>query len=167
MADYNIYIHNVNGESATDSPVKAWSGGNTASQTKAWQPSSQSSSQDGGDGFSFSKLFKTAELAFKGSNFLSKSVPIVAAAIAAYQAAQKVTSIANTLAPFVSRETGDYDWQFAAQNVKSCLNAVGNPVGTIMANLQARQEAMLFNKRAEQERLLVGEGYLNSGVRRS
>lgn len=161
MADYNIYIHNIGGDATTEgSPTTAWGGGK-ATPTTAWksQAQLQASAETGSTESSSSGL----ALAFRGVTATAKSHPAIAAAIAAYAVIDRIMSVVS---PNLAKDTGDYTQNVAYQNARGMLNSVLNPFSAGYTILTAVRDINQKNKAKEQERLLLGDSYINSMVRR-
>ena len=158
MADYNIYIHNVNGFNAPVNPVKAWqSEENGGSQTKAWVTSGSSESGDGN---------KNNPPQFNVANAISsvaKSHPVLAAALAVVVITDKIIT---TVEPFVSRDTGDYRFGVWYSNAKNAVVSVLKPISSTVQQLRMQQETYHLNKTAKYERLLLGDVFYNSNTTR-
>lgn len=158
--DYNIYIHDkTNGGSA--SHTKAWSsgGGN----------SSKASASNQGESKGLQTFQKVASVVSNPDSLISKAGGIakqVGWIYAAYLAAKITFNIAQEQVNYISRETGDYRGAIAMSNIKNGLQAVFNPFATVKGLLENRQEVSLYNKRQEQQRLLIGENLTNGSVRR-
>ena len=83
-------------------------------------------------------------------------------ALAVYAAEKISDKVVNLIEPFVTRETGDYRFSVAYHNVKQMLNNAVNPIGYFLRRASYYQEMRIANDRQEQERLLVGDAYINS-----
>lgn len=157
MADYNIYIHNVNGDSNSSSPTKAWKK-TQDSPTKAWDAGIETA-----DASEMVSDSTSSVSALKGIGAAVKSHPVVAAAIVVTTLTLKAI---DTITPFVARETGDYTWSVFWGNAKNTINSVLKPFSTAHGFAENYQETKIFNKAQEQQRLLIGESYTNSTIRR-
>lgn len=159
MADYNIYIHDISGgNSGFSIQTQAWQG-NESGQTKAWMPSIQQTEEGGGKASFSAPSFS----AMRGISQFAKAHPVVAAAVVVVTVATKVL---NQIEPFVTKDTGDYRFSTAWGNMKSAVGMVMNPIGTAMNQWRTHIDNANYNKKQEQERLLIGEGYTNSSTRR-
>lgn len=143
--DYNIYIHDKTGGSKKPTVPKTGGGTNTAAK-------SEDSEKESANGAAFVK-------AVKGST-IGK---IAIAVYAAYKVSDKVVSL---ITPFVTKETGDYRFAVAYENVKQGLSNFFNPIGASLNIMRYSQDMTLFNRAQEQRRLLVGDAYLNSVSRK-
>lgn len=161
MADYNIYIHDLSRGSQVESQTKAWSPSvPTQSPTQAWNSSGESFS----GAVSAFKSEATDTLASSGVGLaVAQYAPAIAAAAAVVKLSIKVFEGVTT---YFSRETGNYHIKKGYENLKATINAGLHPVGTWIAWQKAMQEQRLYNWQQEQQRLLIGEGYVNSNDRR-
>ena len=156
--DYNIYIHDK-------------TNGGSASHTKAWQSGSNSktSTEEQSDKKMLSNLSKVAGVINNPDSIIgsvvgmAKTVPFVAAAYIVLTTAAKIT---EEQINYIARETGDYRASVWWSNTKSGLSAALHPFATAKSMLENRQEVSLYNKRQEQQRLLAGESFVNSSIRR-
>ena len=160
MADYNIYIHNVNGTTADSNETKAWFS-NSGSQTKAWSGNTEGESFSGG--ISAFKSAATDTIIGGKEMMVARFAPYVAAAIAAVKLTIKVNEQIMT---YMTRETGNYKIITNYNNLKSTLNAGLHPINTYINRFKQEQEERLYNQKQEQESLLVGESFNNSLNRR-
>lgn len=152
--DYNIYIHNVNGFNAPTGNIKAWqSSDDGGSQTKAWITSGSQDSNSNNESKG-TPPFNVGKAALN----MAKSHPVLAAAIAVVVIADKIIT---TVEPFVSRDTGDYRFGIWYNNAKNGFMTVLKPISTVIENMRMQQEIYHTNKKNEQERLLLGDAYLN------
>lgn len=159
MADYNIYIHDLTGGSQVESQTKAWSPSQN-SQTKAWESLASTSEKMEGS----SPNFMSPLMAMgRGITNAAKSHPVIAAAIVVTTIAIKIT---DTVVPFVTRETGDYRFSKLYGDIKTHLNNLTKPISFAIGWAQNHQENMIYNKKQEQERALIGESYVNSSTRK-
>ena len=149
--DYNIYIHDkTNGQSK---PTEPRQGGNTNTVPA-------NAKKEAGDKAMAQNAANAGEAASA-----SKAGAVV---LAIYVAAKVTKEIVDTITPFVTRETGDYRFAVGYNNTKQTLsNAIKliNPITAVQFGMQVTayyQEAMLFNQKQEQQRLLVGDSYINS-----
>lgn len=146
--DYNIYIHD---RTSQNKPTQARTTGGsfTTSKTSETQQTS---------GFSIGSMVSSQKFAKFGK--FGIAIAVVAAAV-------KIgDSVVSTIEPFVTRETGDYRFSVAYNNVKSMISAVTNPFQTALSTLTNIQETRLFNQRQEQQRLLIGDSVVNSLTRK-
>lgn len=157
MPDYNIYIHSATNLGGQENPTKAWSREKTQ-QTDAWTNdySGYQESYNDNNGI-------TDELKNKGISALAKAVPAVAIAIAIYKTAVKVVS---TIEPYITRESGDYRFQTGLNNYKAGSSMIFNPSSTVLNAMSYFQEVRIFNKGQEQQRLLLGDSFINSYSRK-
>lgn len=156
--DYNIYIHNVNGSSTDSSPTKAWSP-SEESQTKAWSTTTTQAFQED---VATVKGLNPMEIADKGKTALAKSHPAVAIAIAVVALSIKLT---DALTAYYAKETGNYSNEKRWNNIKATASAMFNPFGVVRSYILQSQETRLYNAKAEQERLLIGESTINQRMR--
>ena len=138
--DYNIYIHDRTSEQRKPTQPRVSGSTNTSASKQA--STSDSSSKEVATGAGIAKFGKAAIVAY-----------------AAFKVAEKVH---DTILPFVTRETGDYRYSVAYNNVRQTISNIINPVGYLLRRETFRQEMRITNYRQEQERLLVGDAYVNS-----
>jgi len=157
MADYNIYIHDTssrgNGLSSKttpfanqgegESPVEAFSGNVVSAFNKGQQFAS------GGFG----------NMIQQGVATLSKVVPWVAIAVAAWKITDKVlTTIGDTQATYF----GETQFKMGWNNVKTIMSNVINPLGytknLIFQNLENRKQ----NFQTQATNMLVGNSLINT-----
>ena len=159
MPDYNIYIHSANNLGGSTNPTKAWTKQQT-NQTDAWE-SEYSGYQPN------SNIPIVDELKDMGITALAKAFPAVAIAIAVIKIATKVVDNAiSTVEPFITRESGDYTFQVGYSNFKVGLSNIFNPSGTALNAATYFQENRIFNRGQEQQRLLLGDSFINSNYRK-
>lgn len=147
--DYNIYIHDkTNGQNKATEPKT-----NGSSNTTPKQNTSDSDASGANAGL---------------TQAASKST-VGKVAIAVYVAYKVASTIYNTIEPMIARQTGDYRFSVWQQNVKQTLHNASpfNAYSYIVNKQHYYQENLLMNQRQEQQRLLVGDAYLNSISRKS
>lgn len=155
MPDYNIYIHSATNLGVQDSPTKAW-GKEKIAQTNAWE-SDYSGFQP------IDNIAITDELKGMGTTVLAKAIPAFAIAYAIYKIG---TKIIDTIEPFITRESGDYRFNVGYSNFKVGLSNIFNPAGTTLNAITYFQENRIFNRGQEQQRLLLGDSFINSYSRK-
>lgn len=152
--DYNIYIHDKT--SSQSKPTQARKGGgiNTTAQKQT----------DGGaiasGGFSLKAL---------KSNFGGKMPVMGKVGIALYvvkKAAEYTKKAIEVVEPFITRYTGDYRFNVLFNNGLTTLANILNPVTALMNDLTVYQQNFIFNRKQEQERLLLGDSFINSNNRK-
>lgn len=157
MPDYNIYIHSATNLGGQDNPTKAWSQQNLQ-QTEAWNNDYSGYQQTYNSNTELPDYLKN-----RGIDALKKAIPAVAIAIAVYKIANKIVS---TIEPFITRESGDYRFQTGYSNFKVGMGMIFNPSGTALNALTYFQENRIFNRGQEQQRLLLGDSFINSYSRK-
>lgn len=155
MPDYNIYIHSVNDLGGTSSPTKAWKKQQDITQTDAWTPEYS--------GYPVNTDDLPTELKEMGTDALKKAFPVIAIAIAIYKIAMKAV---ETVEPFITRESGDYRFNTWLSNYKVGTSMIFNPASTALGAANYLQENRIFNKGQEQQRLLLGDSFINSNYRK-
>lgn len=142
--DYNIYIHDkTSGQKKATQPRSGGSSNTTPNQTADEMSQGKQDAAEGG-------MVAAAKVSTAGKVLL-----------AVYAAAKITKSIVDTVVPFVARETGDYRFSVAWHNSWQTLNNFLNPISHALTQVNYYQETMLVNKRQEQQRLLVGDSYIN------
>ena len=142
---YDIYLHDVTGKQSKPTQPKENGGTNTTPK--------QTEEADGAEG-----LYQAASKGGKAGKVA------LAFAILGKVASETVSFIA----PLVARETGDYRFTTWAHNFKQTIKngLPSNFVNYTMSRINYYQENMLINNRQEQQRLLVGDSYLNDVSRK-
>lgn len=143
--DYNIYIRDKTGGSSKPTQPKSGGGENTA-------PKTDTSEQEAGEAGLETAAAKTTA----GKVML-----------AIYVAGKVAKGVVNTLIPFITRETGDYRQATAWNNQQAVIRNSLNPIGYMMGEVTFYQETRIYNQRQEQERLLVGDSFINNMSRKS
>jgi len=152
--DYNIYIHDKT--SSQSKPTQARKGGgiNTTAQKQT----------DGGAAASGGFSLKALK-----SNFGGKMPVMGKVGIALYvvkKAAEYTKKAVDLVEPFVTRYAGDYRFNVIYNNVSTILNNIAHPLTTVMSDLTIYQQNFIFNRKQEQERLLLGDSFINSNNRK-
>ena len=133
---YDVYLHDKTGEQRKPTQPRISGGANT------FPAQNESTSTDQ----------KAASAAVKAGK----------AAIIAYVTYKVVEKVHNTILPFVTRETGDYRYSVAYNNVRQTISNILNPIGWTNRMLTYFQETRILNYQHEQQRLLIGDAYVNS-----
>lgn len=154
MPDYNIYIHSANNLGGNTNPTKSWNNQQT-NQTDAWTEEYS--------GYPVNNTDLPAELKNMGWNKIKKAFPVVAAAVAVYKLGIKVI---DTIEPFITRESGDYRFNTNFSNYKVGVSMIFNPTSTVLNAATYFQENRIFNRGQEQQRLLLGDSFINSNYRK-
>lgn len=148
--DYNIYIHDKT--SGTQKPTEPKPGGGdfTAAKTQNNQ-----------------SLLGFGSMADANVGKMLSSAATGLAVIAVVKKAIEITDkVVGVVEPFITRETGDYRFNVAYGNAKALFNTVTNPRQAVMNYLTYQQELRIYNRKREQEALLIGESYTNSSSRK-
>ena len=148
--DYNIYIHDKT--SSQSKPTQARKGGGT--NTTAQKQTSSGTTASGG--FSLQSLKE-------GMGSMGKAAII---AYAVKKAVDLAVKVVDKVEPFVTRETGDYRFSITYNNVKQVISNFKNPLGTILSAQTYYQTNRLFAEKQEQQRLLIGDSFVNSRSRK-
>ena len=145
--DYNIYIHDkTSGQNKPTTPRKSGSTNTMPKQAKEEETSE-------GEKLDLFSKFKSS----------TKSGGVIMAVFAAIKVAKGVV---DTIEPFVSRETGDYRFSVAYKNAETIVGIFKNPVGYAMGKISYYQEMRLYNQKQEQQRMLIGDSFVNSMSRK-
>lgn len=152
--DYNIYIHDKT--SSQSKPTQARKGGGT--NTTAQKQTSGGTTASGG--FSLKAL----------KSGMGGKMPVMGKVGVALYVVKKAIDLTEKavdfVEPFVTRETGDYRFKVAYGNFKIIKNLIFNPFGAFVSGITIYQQNRLFNKRQEEERLLLGDSFINSNNRK-
>lgn len=159
MADYNIYIRTISGDSGEGSAVKPFQTG-------------------GGDGFGagdasqfISKagaFMENPDSAFgavksAGVGAVSKALPWVGVAIIAATALWNIgNSIYSKYNNYVTSASGDYEKQIKYNNFKRAIHIATHPISMIYERELAMLEIRKANARNNQEQFLTGGTILNN-----
>lgn len=133
---YDIYLRDKTGEQRKPTQPRISGGSNT------FPAQNESTSTDQ----------KAASAALKAGK----------AAIIAYATYKVVEKVHDTILPFVTRETGDYRYAVAYNNVRQTISNIINPAGYLLRRETYFQETRILNYQHEQQRLLIGDAYVNS-----
>lgn len=152
MADYNIYIHSMDGEGGGASQ----NGTPTFNPTAPW--GSQESSGGGSDSQQLSRQTPNFIADTKKAGSFAKVAPALAAA---YGAVKTIYSVTKTTAEFSAIETGDFRLVIAFQNYESLKNAVFHPVSTTIQTFKTIKLNQIENQRKEIQRSLLGDSEIN------
>ena len=152
MADYNIYIHSMDGEG----------GGASQNGTPTFNPTAPWGSQESGGGSSDSRQLSKQTPNFmadtKKAGSLSKAAPWLATAIAVVKTAY---SISKTVVEFTSIQTGDFRMANNFHNYESTKHAIFHPVSTTIQTLKSMKLNQIENQRREIQRSLLGDSEIN------
>ena len=152
--DYNIYIHDkTGGQNKPTMPRQSGSANTMPKQIK--EESSNGGEGNAAEGMSKSSFIKAAA-----------ATPVGKVAIAIYAAYKVAKKVVDTFEPFITRETGDYRFRTAYQNTNMLLSYFTNPVGALMNKFNYIQETRLYNEKQEQQRMLIGDAFINSTSRK-
>lgn len=141
--DYHIYIHSKGGTGGSVSP------------TMPKQNESPTSPKE-------KSVFGVIR---SGVNFL-KSAPSASSLASFYVGYKIVDKAMSFVAPYVSRETGYYEFYRQWSTGRNVINAVLNPIGTVKNFLQYNQNMRLDNMRRDEQRVLLGDSVLSKTIRR-
>lgn len=158
--DYNIYIHNVNGSAEDIAPTKAWTS-NESVPTKAWTPSTS----DAKEGESF-KMSAPPTAAFGAIKQAIKKHPVIAAAVAIIMITKKVIDGVEKVSEIQASDTGDYRFTTTMQNLQANMNILTHPISSAINMWNAGRMNKIYNRKQEQERMLLGDTFVNSQTRR-
>ena len=86
--------------------------------------------------------------------------------LAIYAVGKVTKGVVDSMIPFITRETGDYRFATTWSNTWQSIKNYTNPIGYAMSALTYKQENMLANQRQEQQRLLVGDSFINDSSRK-
>lgn len=162
MADYNIYIHAINGGPGQYNPTAPWSQreGNDSGIF------SQTQSQTGGGlGSVPGAITKAVALARNpdsviatASNTALKALPWVAAAVACVDLGIKAY---ETALEFATLQSGDFARKTFWDNLKQGTSNIFHPVSSSIQSLKTHIEWTIQNQRRAQDRDLLGDSVIN------
>lgn len=161
--DYNIYIHDLNANSNNGNFTKPWFGGED-SQTRPWKTSGEQEDEGTGDGSMKASTPNFA--AFRAIKSAAKKHPIIAAAVIGVTVLKKVNDLVVKVSELQSSDTGDYRFNTWMENARATQHALFHPFSTTYNIFNANRIANNYNKRQQQERMLLGDVYVNSTTRR-
>ena len=157
MADYNIYIHSING-------------GGIENQTVPWGEKSSSgvSSEDSNVQSWFGKTAQALGFGMNPDSLISKGIDVAAKAVPAIAVAKIAIAVTNAMyqtaqafTGIMATQTGDYDFNNRFEQFQNVRNAITHPFSTAIsmwqANIQMHNDAL----RNEQNRLLLGDSAFN------
>lgn len=152
MPDYNIYIHSDPSISNGDR-TKPWRSGQTPTSPK----------DKDGSGEVVSEILNTASnpdsLITRGVGVVTRAIPYVAIAFAAFALIDKTVSTVQNLNAI---NTGDFSGQVAYNNFKTTLRSGLQPFSVTFNYYQYTQQINATRKRAELSQSLLGESIINS-----
>ena len=154
MADYNIYIHSLGGETQ-QSQTTPWNQ-NENGQMQPWKSTDES----------INKNESPENLANAGKvASIAKVAPWVAIAFAVVKTAYSIT---KTTAEFVALETGDFRVTNAFHDYEAGKNAIFHPISNTVQSIKTLRINRIENQRREMQRSLLGDSeinyYTNRGV---
>lgn len=162
MADYNIYIHSVDGGGFTNPTSPSSFNGN--SFTMPWTNDSDSGSDSGG-GVNPVAFMKKARQApkkvidmFKSMGKGGKLGAVLGAAYLVLKGCYEAEKIADS---FVSVETGDFRHSKLLENYEASKHAVFHPISTTIEYNRTQQRIRLENQRRQMQRELLGDSEIN------
>ena len=155
--DYNIYIHNKTIQDVKPTqPQQPGQPKPTKPKTPNKEPGNKPNTNTSG-GFAVSlKNFKN----------IAKGGKVAIALKVAKDVSVMVMTKIKAVADYASNETGDYRLSLQMGNAISVIQSASNPVGTLMNDIRRRQNNIVANKKQEQQRLLLGDVFINSGSRK-
>ena len=144
--DYNIYIHDETSNSAKPTQPRQGGNANTAPKKKESQEEKEAK--------------KDAAIEQAAKTKFGKVM------LALYAVGKVTKGVVSSMIPFITRETGDYRFATAWNNTWQSIKNYTNPISYAMGAITYKQETMLANQRLEQERLLVGDSFINDSSRK-
>lgn len=155
--DYNIYIRNLTegGDNRKPTQPKVKNTSMTSAKTKDKKVNTTSS---GGFAVNLKNLKKIKAVAKGGAAALT--------IMAAVAITRKVFTVANEVAGMYAMDTGDYKLQTHTGNLLAGLNAVTNPLSQFKNDIVNMRQRQIENEKREQSRLLLGDTFVNSSIRR-
>ncbi len=149
--DYNIYIHDKTSQTKPTQP-RTGGGSFTTPKGNSSQQASSGSSQGG--------------LASAASSFLGKipkGVGVAAIVIWAIkktiQTADKV--ITSLVTPQLERQ-GDFRFNVTYSNIKGLYGNLTNPIGAFISDYNRMKDIQVANRKINEEKLLLGDTFINS-----
>lgn len=158
MADYNIYIRTIGGDSGEGSAVKPFQTGGGDGGGEVSQFVSKTTSFISNPDTAIRGLFTT-----KAGAVFSSMVGGVGAVVAMYAAAIKITdTVLTSYHSVVDPLSGDYNFSINYGNFKKQLNNFMHPFSTFMSSLQSANEIKVQNARNNQLMQQFGGTIYNS-----
>ena len=139
MADYNIYIHSMDGEGGGASQ----NGTPTFNPTAPWGSQESESSTVSKANFKNKSPMEIAETA----RSISKSGGAMSVIAVAYAATKAAYQVIKTYDSFISIETGDYRNSIAISNYEATKHAIFHPINAVTNRLRSSQQNRLENQR--------------------
>ena len=159
MADYNIYIHSMDGEA-----------GGSSNGTPTFNPTTPWTSEEGGSGGgetlanpnfeSPTKIAQESYSMFKGGG---KVMAIIGIAYAVNKISFQAVKLTDS---FLSKETGDYRTSIAISNYEAAKHAIFHPASAIINRARTLQQSRLQSERAALSLELLGDSEINSYTNR-
>ena len=157
MADYNIYIHSVGGQNT---------GNGGANFTMPWRTTNDG---DSDSGISQNEDYRelTPEFIAQETGQGAMKGGMVGAIIAAGVAVVKISiKIGRTINEFRTMQTGDFRSTIAYQNLDATINAIKNPIPTMINYLKDTTRIEIQNQTKEKQRELLGDSEINRYINR-
>ena len=142
---YEIYLRNKTGDGGK--PTQPRQGGSSNTTPKSNDGEKKEAAEEG--------LMQAATKSKAGKVML-----------AIYAAGKIAKETVGAAIPFITRETGDFRFATAWQNTWQTINNLLNPIGAAGRQINYYHENMIINQRQEQQRLLVGDSYINNMSRK-
>ena len=152
MADYNIYIHSMDGEG----------GGASQNGTPTFNPTAPWGSQESGGGGSDSQ-----QLSKESPNFIADAKKTAKVAMknpwiaVAYAIIKTAYTITKTVSEFDSIQTGNFRMTNNFHNYEAAKSAVFHPISTTIQTLKTMQLNKIEDQRREMQRSLLGDSEIN------
>ena len=150
MADYNIYIHSMDGEG----------GGASQNGTPTFNPTAPWGSQGGEN--------ESEQLSKQTPNFMADAKKTMKVAMknpwiaVAYAVVKSAYEIQKTAAEFSVIETGDFGLVNTIANYEAKKNLIFHPVSHAIQTLKTIKMNQVENRRREMQRSLLGDSDVNT-----
>ena len=154
--DYNIYIHDKTSNQKPTQPRQGGGANTTPKSTGSTKKEDGFYSSGDGEGIGgFIEMVKS-----------SKGGKIALAVYATYKTIQKVVGIIDTIASYNERQSGDYRFRETMGNYMAVIKNFTNPLSYTKGLIDMVETTHLYNRKQDQERLLLGDSFLNTTNRR-
>ena len=158
MADYNIYIRNMNTGGQND-PTRPWSNDNSSPEsnpTAAWVEATQQGVSLGAN---------PTQLASLGMGEVARMIPAIATAFVVKKLMDKVFNTAHTFhAETLQRQSGDFGASIRYNNLKQLYSNITNPFQTTLNIMVEEDSRRIENDRRNLQIALLGETMISRGV---
>lgn len=100
---------------------------------------------------------------------IAEAIPIVGKVIAVVKAIEKTyeigANVANTVLAYAGRESGDYEYVRNFNNFNNFISTIKDLPSALLNRTLQYQEMRLTNQKIAEQRVLVGDSYINKGFK--